>query len=109
MSTTLKRLVPGSQLTGAAVAYYTTPAAMRAVIRSALLVNTTGGAVVCTVHLVPSGGTAGATNCVISGYTLGNGQSYTCPELVNQVLEAGGMIQALGLNATLIVSGAEVT
>jgi len=108
MTLIVKRMVAGSQLTAAAATYYTSPAVTKATIKSAALVNTTAGAVLCTVYLVPSGGAAGATNTVISGKSLAAGETYTCPEIINQVLEAGGMIQALGLNVTLIVSGAEI-
>lgn len=108
MSLTLKRLVSGSQLTGAAATYYTAPTNTKATIKSAVLTNTTGGAVACTVYLVPSAGTAGATNTLISAYNVAAGAAYTCPELINMVIEAGGTIQALGLNVTLVVSGAEV-
>jgi len=108
MALTLKRLISGSQLTAAAVAYYTAPANTKATIKSAALVNTTAGAVVCTVHLVPFGGSASATNTFISARSIAVNETYTCPELINQVLEAGGMIQALGLNVTLAISGAEV-
>lgn len=108
MTTTAKRLVPGSALTGAAATYYTAPALTRAVTRSAQLTNTTAGVVACTVYVVPSGGTAGATNTVISARSIAAGETYNCPELVNQVVETGGTIQALGNGVTLTVSGIEI-
>lgn len=108
MTTTAKRLVSGSQLTGSAATYYTAPSLTRARIQSASLVNTTGGAVACTVHLVPSGGTADATNTIISARTVADDETYPCPDLINHVIEAGGTIQALGLNVTLVVSGVEI-
>jgi hypothetical protein len=40
--------------------------------------------------------------------SLATNVSYTCPELVNQVIEAGGSLQALGLNVTLVASGVEI-
>src|SRR5688572_161067 len=105
MTTTAKRLVSGSQLTGSAATYYTAPSLTKARIQAAALTNTTGGAVACTVYLVPSGGSAGATNTFISARSIAAGETYPCPELINQVIEAGGTIQALGLNVTLAVSG----
>lgn len=108
MTTTVKRLVSGSQLTGSAATYYTAGTLTKAVIKSAQLTNTTAGAVACTVYVVPSGGTAGATNTLISARSIAVGETYNCPELINQVLEAGGFIQALGLNVTLTVSGVEI-
>lgn len=108
MGLTIKRMVSGSQLTGVVAGYYTTPANTKAAIKSAALTNTTGGAAVCTVYLVPSGGTPGASNTFISARSVAPNETYTCPELINQVLEAGGTIQAFGLDVTLAVSGAEV-
>lgn len=108
MTVTARRLVPGSQLTGAAAAYYTAPTNTRAVIKAATLTNTTAGAVAVTVYLVPSGGSAGATNVLISALNLAAGAAYACPELINQVIEAGGSLQAFGLNVTLVASGVEI-
>lgn len=108
MTTTAKRLVSGSQLTGSAATYYTAPALTRSVIKSAQLVNTTASAVAATVYLVPSGGSAGATNTLISARSIAPGETYNCPELINEVIEPAGTIQALGLNLTLVVGGVEV-
>jgi hypothetical protein len=108
MTVTARRLVPGSQLTGAAAAYYTAPTGTRAVLKSVVLTNTTVGAVLVTVYLVPSGGAVGAATTLISALSLATNVSYTCPELVNQVIEAGGSLQALGLNVTLVASGVEI-
>jgi hypothetical protein len=112
MATTVKRLVNGSQLTASAATYYTAGANTKAVIKAASLVNTTAGAVTATVYLISSGGTAGATNTLISAKSIAAGETYNCPELVNHVLEAAGFIQALAGSATaitLVVSGVEVT
>jgi len=108
MTVDAKRLVAGSQLTAAAATYYTAPAATKAIIKAATLLNNTGGAVTVDVHLVPNGGSATAANRVLRK-TLANDTGHTCPELVNQVLEAGGTIQALGLNVAMVVSGVELT
>lgn len=110
MAITFKRLVEGSQLTTGAVAYYTAPTATRTKIMTAVLVNTTAGAITATVHLVPILGAATVSNRVISAVSIAANASYTCPELVNQVLETGGMLQALASAAasiSLIASGIE--
>jgi hypothetical protein len=108
MSTTTKRLIAGSQLTGTAATYYTVPANTRAVLKAASLTNTTAGAVACTVYLVPSGGSAGASNAIISAKSVAANETYSCPELVNQVLESGYTVQAFGLNVTFMASGIEI-
>lgn len=112
MAVTAKRLVSGSQLTTGAATYYTAATSTKGVIKSAVLTNTSANTVTATMHLVPSAGTADATNQIISAKAIAAGESYTCPEAVNQVLEAGGTIQALassGAAITLVVSGAEIT
>lgn len=108
MTITAKRFAAGSQLTAAATTYYTAPANTKAVVKQAELVNTTGAAVTCTVYVIPSGGAANAANTVISARSIAPGEAYPCPELVNQVLEAGGFIQALGLNVSFNASGIEI-
>ena len=105
-----KRLVAGSQIAAAATTYYTAPTATRAQIQSMTLTNTTAGAVTATVHLVPSGGTATASNTILSAKSIAAGESYRCIEAIGQWLEASGTIQALASAATsisLVASGIE--
>lgn len=109
MSTVPTVLVAGVQLTAAAATYATGSAGNRTTIKSASVTNTTAGVVALTVYRVPSGGTAGASNTVISARSIAVGETYNCPELVNKVLHAGDTIQALGLNLSFDVSGAVTT
>lgn len=95
----------GGALTGAAVTQGTAvPTLTRRIIKSATITNTTGAPIAVTVYLVPSGGTAGATNTYISALSIPAsgtaGSSYPCPELINQGLNAGGFVQALGNGLT---------
>ena len=107
MSVTPKVLVAGVQLTAAAVTYYTAPTGKIATIKSASVTNTTAGVVALTLYRVPSGGGASAANTIISARNVPVNETYNCPELINKVLAAGDTIQALGLNLSLDVSGAE--
>lgn len=107
MALTIKRLVPGSILTGSAAVYYTCPASKYAILKSLTVSNSTGAAVSCSLYLVPSGGSATAAYLIRPPRLIDVNESYTCPEAVNQVLEDGGTIQAFGSGLTLIVSGAE--
>ena len=110
MAVTPTRLVAGSQLTTSAATYYT--ADTRARIDAMVLTNTSGGAVTATVHLVPSGGSAAASNCILSAKSLNAGESYVVPGAIGQWLESGGTIQALasaGTAITLVASGIEHT
>lgn len=99
----------GAQLTASAATYGTTVGALtKRVVKSAQLCNTTAGAVACTVYLVPSGGTAGASNTYISARSIAAGETYNCPELIGQGLNAGGFVQALGLNVTFKYTAVDI-
>lgn len=107
--TTSVVVVDGAQLTAAAATYGSVVGAnTKRIIKAATLTNTTAGAVACTVYLVPSGGTAGASNTVISALSIAAGASYSCPELIGRGLNAGGFLQALGLNVTLGYTAVDV-
>jgi hypothetical protein len=111
MAVTPTRLVPGSQLTGSAATYYTATG-VKARIDAMALTNTTAGAVTATVHLVPSGGSAAASNCVMSARSLAAGETIIVSGAIGQWLAAGGTIQALASSATsitLVCSGVEFT
>ena len=104
------RLVDGSQLTTSAATYYTTPANTITTISACTLTNTTAGAVTATMHLVPSGGTATASNMILSARTIAAGESYNVGPAIGQTLAAGGFLQALAGSATsitLVASGYE--
>lgn len=91
----------GGALTGTAVTQgAVVGASTKRLIIGAVLCNTTGAPIAATVYLVPSGGTAGATNTYISAKAIAAGESYPCPELINMGLNAGGFIQALGNGLT---------
>lgn len=64
-------------------------------IISAAITNTTAGGIAATVNLAPSGG-AGTSNTLISARTIAPGETYPCPELINQGISSGGGIFALG-------------
>lgn len=78
------------------------------VLTAAALINTTAAAVAASVYLVPSGGNAGAANCLISARTIAPGETYFCPELINQGLRAGGTVQASGAGLTMRFAGRDI-
>ncbi|HNC83780.1 MAG TPA: hypothetical protein PK999_12090 [Nitrospira sp.] len=111
MSTRPKRLIAGSQLTTSAATYYTATG-LKARIDNLTLTNTTAGAVTATVHLVPNGGSASASNCILSAKSINAGDSYVVPGAIAQWLEDGGTIQALASANTsigIVASGVEYT
>lgn len=101
------RIVSGSQLTVTADIYYTTPTNTLTTISACTLTNTSAGAVTASLYLVPNGGAAGVSNCVLSTRTLAAGESYNVGSAIGQTLPAGGTLQALAgsvASITLVAS-----
>jgi hypothetical protein len=99
----------GAVLTGAATVQGEAVGTLtKRVITAAALVNTTAGAVSASVHLVPKSGTPGAGNCLISARPIAPGETYFCPELINQGLNEGGTVQALGAGLTFRYAGRDI-
>lgn len=107
MALSIKRLVPGSILTGSVATYYTCPANKYAIVKSITVANNTGAAVPFALYLVPAGQTATTAYQLRPTRIIDVNEPYTCPEVVNQSIEAGGTIQAIGNGLTFMVSGAE--
>lgn len=64
-----------------------------------------------SVNLIPSGGSAGASNLIVKAKNILPGQTYECPELVGQLLAAGGKISTLapsGSSVTCRANGVEI-
>ena len=111
MTTISKPLVVAKYASNAETTEYTASSGMRTIIDKISAYNGTGGASALTIKLVPSGGTAGASN-TMAVKTIAAGATETFPEIVGQTLEAGGFISVLAAAATTIViriSGREVT
>ena len=105
-----KRFISGSQLTTGAVTYYTAPINTVSTISAMSVTNTTGTARTVSVHLVPSGGSAGATNIVCSARVVSPGETFNVFGAIGQTLAASGTIQALADAATaltIVASGYE--
>ena len=111
MAVTLKVLVPPKQLENSQTSQYTATN-VRAIIDKATITNTSGSNVTVSVNLVTVSGSAGASNLIIDTRTIVPDETYLCPELVGQVLEAGGFISTIAGAATSLtmrVSGREVS
>ena len=103
-------MVAGVQLTASAANYYTVPANTVTTIAAATATNTTATARTVTVYLVPSAGTAGVSNAILSARTVSPGESYNIASAIGQSIPAGATFQALSDAAaavTLVVSGYE--
>jgi len=111
MTVTVKVLVPPLQLQATQTTQYTATA-IRAIIDKATVTNTDTVSRTFSVNLVTSGGSAGSANLVIDNRTVQPDETYTCPELVGHVLEAGGFISTIASAASALtfrVSGREVS
>jgi hypothetical protein len=111
MTVTAKPLIVSKYAANAETTEYTAPAGTRTILDKFTAYNGSAGAVLLTVKLVPSGGTAGASN-VTAVKSIAAGETYTYPEIVGHSLEAGGFVSVLAASASAIViraSGREVT
>jgi len=111
MTVTVKVLIPAKQAENAQTTQYTATNA-KAIIDKFTATNTSAGNVTLSVNLVTSGGTAGVSNLVVDARSIAPDETYTFPELVGQVLDAGGFISTIASAATSLTiraSGREIT
>src|SRR5919108_1543290 len=101
--------VEGVQLTTSTATYYTATN-KKFTIDKATVTNTTAGAVTFDLYLVPTGGSAGATNQLYKTQSVASNASLTLDAIIGHTLENGGTIQAVASAATslaLRISGRE--
>lgn len=84
----------------AAVVGAAVPALTTRIIKAATLTNTTAVPIQATVYFVPDAGAPGPGNTFISELPIAAHESYPCPELINQGLNVGGTVWALGSGLT---------
>ncbi len=111
MAVVAKPLINSKQMESSQTTQYTATNCT-AIIDKATVTNTGAVNLTFSVNLVTSGGSAGASNLIIDDRAIAPGESYTCPELVGQVLASGGFISTIASAATsltLRVSGREIT
>jgi P pilus assembly chaperone PapD len=111
MTVTVRVLIPAKQAENSQTTQYTA-SNVRAVIDKFTATNTTTNNVTLSVNLVTSGGSASAANLIVDARTIAPDETYTFPELVGQVLEAGGFISTIASAATSLTiraSGREIT
>jgi hypothetical protein len=110
MAVVAKVLVPPLQLVTAATTQYTATG-VKAIIDKATVTNTDTVNRSFNVHIVTSGGSANNGNLVIDTKTVVPNETYLCPELVGQVLDAGDFISTTASAATALtlrISGREI-
>lgn len=85
---------------------------VRTAIDKFTVTNVSSAVATIAVNLVPSGGSALASNQIVKTRSVGVGESYTCPELVGHWLAPGDFISTLAGTASALViraSGRSVT
>ena len=112
MTTIAKPLVASKYAENATTTQYTCPTGTRTIVDKFTGTNSSGATQTLSVYVVPSGGSAGASNQITVTKSLAAGEVYTFPEIVGQVLGAGEFISTLASAASAIViraSGREIT
>jgi hypothetical protein len=107
---TPKQLIAGAALTNGLVTYYTAETTYGTILKELILVNTHSAALAVTVHIIPTGGTAGVPTTILSGETLQPGEQRAYS--LSTVIPTGSFIQAsAGTGAFVVInaSGAEVS
>lgn len=110
MTVTAKVLLNAKQIENSQTTQYTA-SGVRAIIDKATVTNTSAANVTLSVNIVPAAGTVGAANLIIKEKTLFPSETYTCPELVGQVLEPSDFVSTLAGAATSLtmrLSGREI-
>lgn len=111
MAYTPRELIPAKQIENAQTTQYTA-SNVTAVIDTFKVTNTTGAPVTFSVNIVLAGGSASDANLMIDNKSVAAGETYTCPELLGEVLQSGSFITAIAsASASLTVrcSGLEIT
>jgi len=74
---------------------YTCPALTAARVLKCTVTNDTTTVVTISFNKVPSGGAVAATNLILNLKSIGSRETYECPEVVGQILDAGDLISAI--------------
>ena len=111
MTVTAKPLVTAQYAPNAQTTMYTAGTGTRVILDKCTAYNSDAASQTLAINIVPNAGAAGAANLVVFK-TLTTGETYTFPEIVGHVLEAGGFVSIVASVASKIVfrmSGREVT
>ena len=107
MSVTLKNAYI-DQVPAANTTLYTCPANTIARVIKCTACNDIATAQTVSIHKVESGGAVGDDKLLLNSRTLGSRETYLCPEVVGQVLEAGDFLSAIAGGANQITVSLDV-
>lgn len=111
MTVTVKVLIPAKIAEATQTTQYTA-SGVTTIIDKFTATNYSASPATLSVNLVTSSDTAGNQNLITKTKTLQASEVYTFPEIVGQVLAAGGFISTIAGTATAInirSSGREIT
>jgi hypothetical protein len=102
MTQRVPKSIPAAQLTTSAAPYYSAPTGTVSTINNLSLTNTSATPVAVTLYRVPSGGSAGPGNSLLSAFSLSAGQTYVPPQAIGLQLDQGMSLQALAATAAVV-------
>lgn len=111
MTVTAKPLVQAKYAENVETTQYTATN-VRTIIDKFTATNVTASAAVLTIRIVPSGGSAGASNAITYQKSIAAGTTEIFPEVVGQYMAAGDFVSTLAGTASALVirmSGREVS
>ena len=111
MAVNVRNIIPSKQIEAIQTTQYTA-SNCKCIIDKFTATNNSGANVSFTVNLIPPGSSVSLANRILALKTITPSETYTCPELVGQILEPGGIISTIaGASAaiTIMASGREVT
>ena len=111
MTITVTNIIPPKQAEIAQTTQYTS-LNCKTVIDKFTVTNTGSANAVITVNLVPKDAAPTDANTMLKSRAIAPGETYTCPELVGQVLEPGGYISTLAGAASVLTinsAGRQIT
>lgn len=103
MAVTVKNIIPRKTAETSQTTQYVA-SGCTTIIDKFTVTNTGASSATLSVNLVPLSGTPTASNRVLSVRAIAPNETYTCPELVGQVLADGGIVSTLAGASTLTIS-----
>ena len=87
---------------------YTAPANTVARVLKCTVTNDTTVVATISFNKVPSGGAVGADNLIMNLKSIGSQETYECPEVVGQILDAADVLSAIASIATQLTVSLDV-
>lgn len=87
---------------------YTCPSNTTTRVLKCTATNDTTTAVTLSINKVPSGGAVGDDNLILNLKALGDKETYECPEVVGQVLDAGDLLSGIASVASQVTISLDV-